>query len=409
MRIFDQNLSLPKSHVAGTHRSCSPGETLRRYSSLMPRLGITRLADVTGLDSIGIPVYMSVRPNARSLSVSQGKGIDHDSAKASALMETIELWHAENLRNPVRFESFQALSRNEAVVDLHELPRYLGRKVDENARMPWIEGYDLLRQERVWLPFDAIDLNYVRDGWGPFLPTSNGLASGNHLLEAIVHGLCESIERDASELWKLSENRTLDTDQVDLETVADPHCRELIARIRAANVLVGAFDATSDAGVPTYHAMVCEPLESGRNLGYFWGMGTHLDPAVALSRAITEAVQVRLVEISGAREDIDTDQFESNRDEDEISVLAELLRRPGPPVSFGRQLSLARSSFEEDIEILLDALRRIGIQRAVVADLSRPECGVPVVRVLVPGLEGPGEGVMPGRRARQLAEQAGAQ
>ena len=78
-----------KSFYRGTHRLVAPEQTLARVSRLMPVMGITRIANVTGLDRIGVPVVMVCRPNSRSLSVSQGKGVDLLAAKASGLMESL--------------------------------------------------------------------------------------------------------------------------------------------------------------------------------------------------------------------------------------------------------------------------------------------------------------------------------
>src|SRR3954452_18760347 len=120
--LFGETLRAAKTYVRGTHRTRPPRETVAAYRPLMPRLGITRLANITGLDTVGIPVYVAIRPNARSLSTSQGKGLDADSAQASALMESIETWHGEHMLNPVRWDSTQALARaaragGDAVID----------------------------------------------------------------------------------------------------------------------------------------------------------------------------------------------------------------------------------------------------------------------------------------------------
>ena len=88
---------LPKRFRRGTHRSVDPAETLARVRPLMARMGITRLGNITGLDRIGIPVAVAVRPNSRSVSVSQGKGLDLPQAMASALMEAAEGFHAEEI------------------------------------------------------------------------------------------------------------------------------------------------------------------------------------------------------------------------------------------------------------------------------------------------------------------------
>ena len=91
MILFGEPVSAPKTYFRGTHRSVSPAETLCRFGTRLSEFGITRLADITGLDSIGLPVYVAIRPNSRNLSTSQGKGSDHDSAKASAMMESIRI------------------------------------------------------------------------------------------------------------------------------------------------------------------------------------------------------------------------------------------------------------------------------------------------------------------------------
>src|SRR5437016_14433724 len=93
----------------GTHRSASLNDTLKRVLRFAPVMGITRIANVTGLDSIGIPVVMVCRPNSRSLAVSQGKGLDLAAAKASGLMESIETYHAETITSPLRLCSYEEL------------------------------------------------------------------------------------------------------------------------------------------------------------------------------------------------------------------------------------------------------------------------------------------------------------
>ncbi|MEV7028408.1 YcaO-like family protein, partial [Kitasatospora sp. NPDC093558] len=86
-----------KSYFSGTHRVCPPEQTWERIAPLLSGFGVTRIADITWLDDIGIPVYQAIRPNGRYLSVFQGKGIDRISAKVSAAMEAIERWHGEHL------------------------------------------------------------------------------------------------------------------------------------------------------------------------------------------------------------------------------------------------------------------------------------------------------------------------
>src|SRR5690242_6409680 len=100
----------------------APAESFEAYRPFMERAGITRIANITGLDYVGIPVYVSFRPNSRSLATSQGKGLDHDSAKVSALMEALEVGHAEHIELPLRWDSYQHLRRVAPVIDAPRLP-----------------------------------------------------------------------------------------------------------------------------------------------------------------------------------------------------------------------------------------------------------------------------------------------
>ncbi len=91
-----------KTYRLGTHRTVDPAATLARVRPHLASMGITRIANVTGLDRTGVPVVMVCRPNARSLAVSQGKGLTLDAAKASGVMEAIELYHAERIELPLK-------------------------------------------------------------------------------------------------------------------------------------------------------------------------------------------------------------------------------------------------------------------------------------------------------------------
>src|SRR5213075_1694441 len=122
MRIFDRDLKQPKTFLPGTRRSRSPADTLKDFGRHMPEVGITRLANVTGLDRIGIPVVVACRPNSRSLAVSQGKGLDLAAARASALMESVEACHAERITLPLKLASYEELRFTHRLADVAGLP-----------------------------------------------------------------------------------------------------------------------------------------------------------------------------------------------------------------------------------------------------------------------------------------------
>ena len=168
----------------GTHRSASLDDTLKRALPLAPVMGITRVANVTGLDSVGIPVVMVCRPNSRSVAVSQGKGIDLASARASGLMEAVELYHAETITLPLRLATYEELRYQHNVVEVDDLPRGFESRFHPFLRLLWCEGRDLLDGRNVLVPYELVHTNYtvpLPDGHGCFAASSNGLASGNTL------------------------------------------------------------------------------------------------------------------------------------------------------------------------------------------------------------------------------------
>ncbi|MGZ5563350.1 MAG: YcaO-related McrA-glycine thioamidation protein, partial [Halobacteriota archaeon] len=65
-----------KTYCIDTHRVMPPAETLKRVQSAVPDIGVTRIADITGLDRIGLPVFSAIRPSAAdgAISVYAGKG-----------------------------------------------------------------------------------------------------------------------------------------------------------------------------------------------------------------------------------------------------------------------------------------------------------------------------------------------
>src|SRR6185295_13174400 len=123
-----------------------PRETLARVQPFLAKMGITRLANVTGLDTIGIPVVLACRPNSRSLAVSQGKGLDLDAAKASAVMETAESYHAENIILPLRLSTLHDLRAGQRVVDVDLIPRPPGSAFHADLPLLWIEGEDWMHR-----------------------------------------------------------------------------------------------------------------------------------------------------------------------------------------------------------------------------------------------------------------------
>jgi YcaO-like protein with predicted kinase domain len=396
--------ALPKAFRRGTHRIVEPSETLARYRPLASSMGITRLGNITGLDRIGIPVVAAIRPNSRSVSVSQGKGLDLFQAMASALMESVEGFHAEEAGEGRR-AAYRELARDRDVVDPLTLCT-TGRRFDLDASITWLEGFDLLRQEPCWLPAEIVHADYTQPFDGYFLAGSNGLASGNHLVEAISSAVCELVERDAVALWSASGMRARARQALEMASVDDPDCRALLAKYDRAGIDVRLWNVTTDVGIAAFLCDIRDPsADEPRRLRRFHGAGCHPDRAIALARALSEAAQTRLTYITGIRDDLLPVEYEEPANADIVDALLDALRQESEPHPFRGVPSFTGDDLGRDLRWELEQLRLAGITRVIAVDLTRPEFGIPVVRVVTPGLEGDirHPHYVPGPRARRAA------
>jgi ribosomal protein S12 methylthiotransferase accessory factor len=400
-------LRAQKRFVAGTHRCAAPEETLDRIRPHFTKAGITRLADVTGLDRVGLDTTIAYRPNAESMVTQAGKGYTRTAAMVSAAMEAIEVHHAENVRLAIRREAHADLAAESPVVPADKL--LVTRNACFDARRPesWVTGFDLVGQVETYVPFALVAMAGQRNRPHAvphsFAMGSNGLASGNHLLEAMSAGLLEVIERDAiachTAAWRTGRTQMR---RVDLAGIAHPLVVELLERLRRARVAPIVYDCTVDTAVPVYCAYIYD--ETNRHVGMYHGYGAHLDPAIALIRAVTEAAQARVVYIAGARDDYFRQDRVLHFMSDNRASLARL-QHAGLPDEVSLRESAATTCFEGDLSLLMDRLRKAGCDQIIIVDLTQEAFDVPVVRVIVPGLEGyMFQHYVAGTRARAFAE-----
>ena len=383
LRFRQQVLDAPTRMRDGTHRSATLAATWKRFAPAMKRAGITRIAELTGLDTLGIPVVAAIRPLGKSLSTQQGKGLTVDAARVSALMESLETWTAEELALPRIRGSYRALARKRRVVDVTRLPR-AQRSLDTGATWDWVEGWDLVAQEPVLVPAQAVTLDTCFTTSPVFDVSSNGLASGNALVEAIVHGVCEVIERDAEAAWR----RAGSDRRLVLDTITDPACRALIERVVATGARVFVWDLTHDVGLAVIGcAIVEDPREPAwRALGCYQGFGAHLLPEIAIARALTEAAQTRLTYIAGGRDDFFPHDYTRATDPELVGEMWERATSPcDDPVLFDELPRHVTRGLGEDLQLLVELLCFAGTAEVIAVDLTHPKLRVPVAKVLVPG------------------------
>jgi YcaO-like protein with predicted kinase domain len=351
--------------------------------------GITRVAVLTGLDRTGIPVVMVCRPNARSSAVFNGKGVDLAAAKASGIMEAVETWHAENIRLPLVFASVADLHGRMSLVNIEGLPKRPGRSFDPHVPILWVEGRNLMDDQAIALPFEIVHIDSRMTGppmSGALSMSTNGLASGASFAEAVRHGLCELIERDASSLWRQSPSGEQDARRLDLATIDDPQSIAVLDCLSNAQFDVAAWDITTDVGVCAFQCYITDRAGETAHVGV--GSACHPRRSRALLGAMLEAAQVRTTYIIGSREDIEPSDYDPSFLARRNAQARAFVRPTTPARSFRSAATSEFESAEAQVDWLLERLRSIGLTQAVAVDLTQPEYGIPVVRMIVPGLEG---------------------
>lgn len=377
----------PKKYTKDGHRIMDPASTLRRVEPLCKVAGITRVADITGLDRVGIPVFSSIRPEAEAgaVSVYNGKGATKDQAKVSAIMEGLERYSAEVWDRELIRDFVENTLASANAVDPRDL--ILPRRTEMHLMhhpVAWVKGVDLNEMEEILVPASAVFHPYMFPQDLPLFRTNtNGLASGNSMEEAVFHGLCEVIERDA---WSICEAKR--------ETRADlilsgkiGVSSELLSKFTSSGVEIHLKDLTSDIGIPTFGAAADDVLSMDPVL-LTMGMGAHLSPEIVVIRALTEVAQSRLTQIHGAREDTVTAKGRTHLGYDRVKMMNKMwFSSSGVERKLESVPSLDAPDIYDDIQFILARLKRKGFRRAIAVDLTREELGISVARIIVPGME----------------------
>lgn len=359
----------------GTVRACPPEQTWARVQPLLREAGVTRVADITRLDAVGIPVHSAVRPGSRTLAVSQGKGLTPLLSAVSAVMEAVELWFAERPREPDVPSTPLAALRTEVGYRLDQLDLATPSLLTDAYPLDWLVGRGLLTDRAALLPSAYVVLDRtVREQWQPpqFAATSNGLASGNTEPEAALHALCEIVERDC--LARASGDLT--RRPIPLADLDDPAVAELAAKLEASANELALYDITGPLGVPCVAATVRDATMPAT----FGGFGCHPDASVATARAITEAVQQRLATISGTRDDLPFDLYAK------IRVAPARPPRPRPETWYELPESLPVPDFASALAEIGGRVRNVTGHEPVVVTLTGPSDPIAVVKVVAPGL-----------------------
>ena len=381
------------SYIEGTQRVYEEATTLENTKDQIKKIGVTRIANITNLDRLGIPIFSGIRPSAAkgAISIYSGKGSTEQRARISTIMESFERCLAERqglnaniegeISAPTLVESYAKARENSNVLDPKTL--LLPQPYDPQSLLEWVGAYDLMNEEEVFVSSNAVYHPYDAPGRCQklFLSNTNGLAAGNVIEEAILHGLLEVIERDAISTAQFTHNLGKEL----VLTEQDGYLYELARKFKDAEIELKVWLVPTDTGIPTVIA-ITDDIKLKDPALLVMGAGSNLKPEIAVSRAITEAAQSRVVQIQGAREDTDREGFIRSVGYDRMKRLNGFWFEEGEKVSLSEVQDLSRKSPAENIDVILEKLRGIA-EKVLVVDLSRKEVAVPVVRVIIPGLE----------------------
>ena len=266
------------------------------------------------------------------------------------------------------------------------LPKEFEKKDISDLSLEWSKSIDLISNREYYIPTNAIYHPYISkdDSQSLFKSNTNGLASGNILEEAILHGIFEVIERDA---WSIFELTHKNYAQIDISSIENEIIIDIIEKFESKGIKIKLMDFTADIKIPTIAASADDTITKDAGL-LTLGMGTHLDPEVAILRALTEVAQSRATQINGAREDTVRADFAREAGYERMKRINKFyFRDEEEQIKLSDIENKSTSSITRDIEIVKDELVSNDIQKILYSNLTRPELDVSVVRVVIPEME----------------------
>jgi ribosomal protein S12 methylthiotransferase accessory factor len=379
-------------YLEGTQRVLDPETTLANTTKLLPQIGVTRIANITDLDRVGIPVFSAIRPSAAAgaISIYSGKGATETNARISAIMESFERCLAEQPEVSINLsgiplttervmDTYESLS--ESAPTLYPDALLLPQPFAELTSLEWAMGHDLINDIEVFVPENSVFHPYnPKSGNQLFRSNTNGLASGNTIEEAVLHGLLEVIERDALSIAEYTRNPGKEIVLDD----GDGLNYELKRRMDETGIKVKLWLLDSDIDIPTVVAALDDTVLKDPAL-LVMGAGSHLSPEIAVTRALTEAAQSRVVQIHGAREDTDRERVVRTFGYDHMKKLNNYWYEELEQVRMDELKDSSSNTPANNIKTVLERLDGIA-DGAIIVNLSRG-VEVPVVRAIIPMFE----------------------
>lgn len=404
----------------GGHRIALPEDTLKTYQHhISPITGVVSSLFRTSEDNDELVHSYNAGHNFALMNNSLffllknlrgrsgGKGMTDIQAKVSGLCEAIErysgVFWGDEISKKATYQEIEAIA-------LHPNSLMLFSSEQYKNRINWNHAHDSA-YHRVPLPFDESR----KIAWTPvwsltnhqfrYVPTAycyyghpdlkesffctcdaNGNAAGNTIEEAILQGLMELTERDSVAIWWY--NR-VQRPAVDLSSFNDTYFDSLQSFYQSIHRDIWVIDITSNLGIPAFAAIsrrTDKPIED-----IVLGFGAHLDPKLAVMRALTEVNQF-LPAVRRSTEHGETlywfDDAEAVQWWKTATIAEHSYLLPNSNIG-SKKLSdyaqLCSDDLLNDVQTCVDLLSKQGME-TLVLDQTRPDIGLNVVKVMVPGL-----------------------
>jgi YcaO-like protein with predicted kinase domain len=360
-----------------------PAPIEERATAAAKTAGVTRVADLTPLDRLTIPVFSAAMPNAEpgNLTVVGGAGTTTESARIAAELEAVERYCGERRGRVGRFGSWRQAAELDRAVHPRSLVLAPDHSWNEDTMVEWWPARELITDEPVLVPAQAV-LQPYRLPPRMFDSTSNGLACGDHLSGAAASALFEVLERDAIAMETISN----DSPRVELATVQDEACAILIDCFRRNGIDVQARVLSSAVGLPVFWVLLDDaPSRDPMLLNAGFGLAT--DPVLGLRRALAEAAQSHTTVIAGVRDDLVDSVRRRSTYERYRRALAPWLDSPSNYVRLEDLKARPEPNSPGALRSLLTDIARAGFSDVLAIDLSVPEIDFRVVRIVIPGME----------------------
>lgn len=344
------------------------------------RFGLCRIADITSLDVLGFPIYIALRPRGKTLCVSAGKGLSHTDSIVSAGMESIEIDVAERVDPAEYFNSSYITLDRDQRLPFKYIPSYVNSCFDKRSVVTWMRVRGLRSNQTFCYPASlvSLDKSYLSEPMNTFPWSSNGLASGLTVEDAILSGLYEVIERDAWSCWEHQHRMYgIPFSALVEDTIPFSSTTKLIEQIKSASLDLIINPLETDLGLPVYRCLLLNANDPAGAISL--GFGCHHRDEIALNRAITEAAQARAVYISGTRDDIVTHSLMKS---DNLDI--SLYKSHFLPVAF-ESTATHVENVDAALPHLMQVFENLGMHEPLVYTFKNSE-PFSVVRVICPSL-----------------------